>query len=71
MFFFHVDSKNSDQTERMPRLIIVLAGCTGHFVGFAMIRLVCLPDKLDKFVAMEFDKTFAYRSIRYCRFKEW
>ena len=30
------DSKDSDQTGRMPRLIWVFAGCTGHFVGFVM-----------------------------------
>ena len=26
--------KTHDQTGRMPRLIRVVAGCTGHFVGF-------------------------------------
>ena len=30
------DSEDSDQTGRMPRLIWVFAGCTGHFVGFVM-----------------------------------
>ena len=34
--FFHADSKDSDQTGRMPRLIGVFAGCTCHFVGFVM-----------------------------------
>ena len=33
-------SKDSDQTGRKPRLIWVFAGCTGHFVGFVVLRLV-------------------------------
>ena len=37
--FFHADSEDSDQTRRMPRLIRVLAGRTGHFIGFVMRRL--------------------------------
>ena len=37
--FLHVDSKDSDQTGRMPRLIWVFAGRTCHFVGFVMRRL--------------------------------
>ena len=28
----------TDQTERMPRLICVLSGRTGHFVGFVILR---------------------------------
>ena len=32
--FLHADSKDSDQTGQMPRLIF--AGHTGHFVGFVM-----------------------------------
>ena len=35
----HADSEDSDQTERMPRLIRVFAGRTGHFVDFVMWRL--------------------------------
>ena len=35
----HADSKDSDQTGRMPRLIWVFAGRTCHFVGFVMKRL--------------------------------
>ena len=31
-----VDSADSDQTGRMPRLIWVFAGRTDHFVGFVM-----------------------------------
>ena len=34
--FLHADSEDSDQTERMPRLIWVFAGRTCHFVGFVM-----------------------------------
>ena len=39
-------SEHSDQTGRMPRLIWVFAGCTSHFVGFVMRRLIfCLHFK--------------------------
>ena len=34
--FLHADSEDSDQTGRMPRLILVFAGRTCHFVGFVM-----------------------------------
>ena len=34
--FLHVDSEDSDQTGRMPRLIWVFDGHKGHFVGFVM-----------------------------------
>ena len=34
--FLHADRKDSDQTGRMPRLILVVAGRTCHFVGFVM-----------------------------------
>ena len=37
--FLHADSEDSDQIGRMPRLIWVLAGRTGHFVSFVMRRL--------------------------------
>ena len=43
--FLHTDSEDSDQTWRMPRLILVFAGRTGHFVGYVMRWLkyyVCL-----------------------------
>ena len=36
--FFKRTAK-TDQTGWMPRLIWVFAGCTGHFVGFVMLRL--------------------------------
>ena len=32
--FLHADSEDSDQTGRMPRLIWVFAGRTGHFDGY-------------------------------------
>ena len=38
--FLHVDSEDSDQTGRMPRLIWVFAGHTCHFVGFLMRLLI-------------------------------
>ena len=34
-------SEDSDQTGRMSRLVWVFAGCTCHFVGFVMRRLIC------------------------------
>ena len=34
--FLHVDSKDSDLSGRMPRLIWVFAGLTSHFVGFVV-----------------------------------
>ena len=37
--FPHVDSEDSDQTERMSRLIWVFAGRKSHFVGFVMLWL--------------------------------
>ena len=37
--FIHVDNEDSDQPERMPRLIRVFAGRTCHLVGFVMWRL--------------------------------
>ena len=40
--FLHTDSKDSDQTGWMPRLIRVFAGRTGHVVGFVMWRLIWL-----------------------------
>ena len=38
--FLHADSKDSDQTGRIPRLIWVFAGRTCHFVGFFTRRLI-------------------------------
>ena len=46
--FLHANSEDSDQTGRMPRLILVFAGRTCHFEGFVMrwlklfLRLGCL-----------------------------
>ena len=37
--FLHADSKDSDQTGRMHRLICVFAWRNGHFAGFVMRRL--------------------------------
>ena len=42
--FLHVDSKDSNQTGRMPRLNCVFAGRTCHFVGFFMRRLRYFPE---------------------------
>ena len=38
--FLHADGEDSDQTGRMPRLICVFVGRSGHFVGFVMRRLM-------------------------------
>ena len=38
--FLHADSKDSDQTGRMPRLIWVFAGRTCHFAGHTLALLV-------------------------------
>ena len=38
--FLHADSKDPDQTGRMPKLIWVFSGGKGHFVGFVMRRLI-------------------------------
>ena len=38
--FLIADSEDSDQTGQMPRLVWVLAGYTGHFVGFVVCRLI-------------------------------
>ena len=37
--FLHVDRQDSDQTGKMPRLIWVFAGRTGHLVGFVVLQL--------------------------------
>ena len=42
--FLHADSKDSDQTGQMPRLIGVFAGRTGHIVGFVMLQLISYPE---------------------------
>ena len=38
----HADREDSYQTGWMPRLIWVLPGCTGHFIGFVVLLLICL-----------------------------
>ena len=35
-----VDSEDSDQPGRIPRLISAFAGCTGHFVGSVKHHLI-------------------------------
>ena len=40
--FPHVDSKDSDRTGRMPRLIWVFAGCWSHFIGFHAAAQLCI-----------------------------
>ena len=48
--FLHVDSDDSDQTGRMPKLIWVFTGCTCYFVGFVVRRLKCHRTKLEKLI---------------------
>ena len=55
--FLHVDSKDSDQTGRMPRLIWVFAGCTYHFVGFVKRWLICDIDLQYNLSEPEHNKT--------------
>ena len=43
-WFLYEDSKESDQTGWMPRLTWVVAGRTGHLVGFVMHRLIYCND---------------------------
>ena len=39
--FLHADSEDSGQTGRMPRLICVFDGRTGHYVGFVGRWFIC------------------------------
>ena len=57
--FLQVNSKDSDQTEQMHRLIWVFAAHKGHFAGFVMwwlsyfqiiLQRVVVPDQLPCFV---------------------
>ena len=48
--FLHVDSKDSDQTGRMPRLIWVFAGRTCHFVGFVMRRFIFVLNSVSGYI---------------------
>ena len=43
--FLHADSEDSDQLGRIPRLIWFFAGRTCHFVGFVVLRVICLMEK--------------------------
>ena len=38
---FFMQTGKTDQSGLMPRLIWVFAGCTGHFVHFVMLQLIC------------------------------
>ena len=58
--FLHADSGGSDQTGRMPRLIWVFAGCTDHFVGFVIRRLISDHTHICTLTAAE----HAYKIIR-------
>ena len=42
---YWLHSEDSEQAVRMPRLIWVFTGCTDHFDGFVMHRLICKNKK--------------------------
>ena len=57
----NVDSEDSDQTGRMPRLIWVFAGCTEHLVGFVIRWLIYRTNwyNLIKFwICIDIDKIY-------------
>ena len=58
--FLHADSKESDQTRRMPRLIWVFPGRTCHIVGFIMRQLKCIPLFVTK---AEVTKFYSFQSL--------
>ena len=67
--FLHVDSQDSDQTGRMPRLIRVFAGRKGHYVGFVMRRLILLQVKCevscnDTYLSTKIKAEFRNRKIQ-------
>ena len=61
--FPHVDSKDSDQTGQMPRLICVFAGRTCHFVGLVVRRLKYMCNKMNV-ISMLSISSFQYRWVR-------
>ena len=55
-----VESKDSDQTGRMPRLIQVVTGCTDHFVPFAVAQIIDLwSSQIMRFLIVEFLHLFS------------
>ena len=50
--FLHADSKDSDRTRQMSRLICVFAGCTSHLFSFVVLRLIVKPFFLKKLFLM-------------------
>ena len=59
--FLHADSEDSDQTERMSRLICVFTGRNGHFAGFVMRRLMYTlqPSRLPSRASLTADQGVA------------
>ena len=55
--YLQADSKDSNQTGQMPRLILAFAGQTSHFVAFvnAPTHLVCLVIRLTFFYQQQID----------------
>ena len=54
--FLHADREDSDQTGRMPRLIRVFAGRTGHFVCFVVLRLISITLDVDAIFSIDADR---------------
>ena len=57
------DREDSDQTGRMPRLILVVAGRTNHFVDFVMgrLKLRCDADSGVNMIALYITTRMVYR----------
>ena len=65
--FLQADSEDSDQTERMPRLIWVFTGCICHFVGFVMrwpncVYIQCRPWSMPHYAASDLGLHYLPRS---------
>ena len=70
--FLHAESEGSDQTGRMPRLIWVFAGCTGHFVGFVVRRITLflqlkyiIKSPLTYFLLLYMERLLLFIDIHY------
>ena len=50
--FLHTDGEDSDQTGRMPRLIWIFAGRTGHTIGLVTLWLNCNCESASCFLIL-------------------
>ena len=62
--FLHADSEDSDQTWRKPRLIRVIAGHKGDFVGFVMRRLISVYGEITETVPSSSVSLSLYHCLR-------